>query len=162
MARACGCLDLYPIRITRPQLQDRHLGIRSGAPDVGTRGEETSKPLFAGTCTANRDKQACAIHATSLKLSLKLTRDAGLWLRLGQTWQHTHLLDRLGISPENDNRFPEGEPGASGFASRWDAAKFRSRWEASRSGRIPGRCASNLTSRCFQSMWTPPSPSRVS
>ena len=158
MARACGCPDLYPIRMTRQQLQKRHLGIRSGAPDVGTRGEEANKPLFAGTRTANRDKQACAIHATSLKL----TRDAGLWLRMGQTWQHTHLLGRLGISPENDNRFSEGEPGASGFASRWDAAKFRSRQEASRSGRIPGRCASNLTSRCFQSMWTPHSPSRVS
>ena len=76
MARACGCLDLYPIRITRPQLQDRHLGIRSGAPDVGTRGEETSKPPFAGARTANRDKLACAIHAKSLKL----TRDAGLWV----------------------------------------------------------------------------------
>ena len=49
-------------------------------------------------------------------------------LRMGQTWQHTHLLGRLGILPENDNRFPEGEPGASGFASRWDVAKFRSRW----------------------------------
>ena len=47
-------------------------------------------------------------------------------LRMGQTWQHPHLLGRLGISPENDNRFPE--PGAWGFASRWDVAKFRSRW----------------------------------